>query len=275
MPCSLHLDHRDYRWFDRQLPASNSWSRWEQEQASALAVLLLQLGLLVALLRYRLYDAEVVIGRSVNFAVVTLGVAAIFAAAGDAVNRSSILIRETRTTKGRSFSPRHWRRSWSTDPGTRAALVGERFQRTSSCSATTFRNRCATCAKQRRHETLDEILAQVDAGVRAVEPGHDRQWLRAQLRGLGSDQVEEWRSSVFAQDYRERHLRAFPTDCFRSMSLWSPARMKSQSALSSSAAARWIDPGRESRRRSPKSPRHRRAIRTVISERPAKLRFLD
>ena len=41
----------------------------------ALAGLILQLGLLIALLRYRLYDAEVVIGRSVNFAVITLGVA--------------------------------------------------------------------------------------------------------------------------------------------------------------------------------------------------------
>ena len=53
----------------------------------ALAGLILQLGLLIALLRYRLYDAEVVIGRSVNFAVITLGVAAIFAAAGDALKQ--------------------------------------------------------------------------------------------------------------------------------------------------------------------------------------------
>ena len=53
----------------------------------ALAGLILQLGLLIALLRYRLYDAEIVIGRSVNFAVITLGVAAIFAAAGDALKQ--------------------------------------------------------------------------------------------------------------------------------------------------------------------------------------------
>jgi hypothetical protein len=51
----------------------------------ALAALFLQLGLLIALLRYRLYDAEIAIGRSVNFAVITLGVAAVFAAAGDAL----------------------------------------------------------------------------------------------------------------------------------------------------------------------------------------------
>ena len=45
----------------------------------ALAVLFLQLGLLIALLRYRLYDAEIVISRSANFALITLGVAAVFA----------------------------------------------------------------------------------------------------------------------------------------------------------------------------------------------------
>ena len=39
----------------------------------ALAVLFLQLGLLVALLRYRLYDAEIVISRSANIALITLG----------------------------------------------------------------------------------------------------------------------------------------------------------------------------------------------------------
>src|SRR4029079_14259781 len=53
--------------------------------ALALAVLVLQLGLLVALLRYRLYDAEVVISRSANIALITLAVAAVFAAAADAL----------------------------------------------------------------------------------------------------------------------------------------------------------------------------------------------
>src|SRR5438874_3356082 len=52
-----------------------------------LAFLCLQLGLLVALLRFRLYDAEVVIGRSVNIALITVGVAAVFAATADAVKQ--------------------------------------------------------------------------------------------------------------------------------------------------------------------------------------------
>src|SRR5438270_3795893 len=42
----------------------------------ALAILVLQIGLLIALLRYRLYDAEFVISRSANVAPITLAVAA-------------------------------------------------------------------------------------------------------------------------------------------------------------------------------------------------------
>ena len=52
-----------------------------------LAFLLLQLGLLVALLRFRLYDAEAVISRSANFALITLGVAAVFAATADGLKQ--------------------------------------------------------------------------------------------------------------------------------------------------------------------------------------------
>jgi hypothetical protein len=52
-----------------------------------LAFLCLQLGLMIALLRYRLYDAETVISRSANIALVTLGVTAIFAGAADALKQ--------------------------------------------------------------------------------------------------------------------------------------------------------------------------------------------
>ena len=46
-----------------------------------LAFLSLQLGLMVALLRFRLYDAETAISRSANIALITLGVTAVFAGA--------------------------------------------------------------------------------------------------------------------------------------------------------------------------------------------------
>src|SRR5438309_930491 len=49
----------------------------------ALAVLILQVGLLIALVRYRLYDAEFVISRSANVALITVAVAAVFAGPAD------------------------------------------------------------------------------------------------------------------------------------------------------------------------------------------------
>jgi len=52
-----------------------------------LAFLSLQLGLLIALMRFRLYDAEVVISRSANVALITLGVAAVFAATADGLKQ--------------------------------------------------------------------------------------------------------------------------------------------------------------------------------------------
>jgi hypothetical protein len=47
--------------------------------ALGFSVLLLQLGLLVALIRYRLYDAESIISRTASVAIVTLSIIAIFA----------------------------------------------------------------------------------------------------------------------------------------------------------------------------------------------------
>jgi hypothetical protein len=47
--------------------------------ALGLSVLVLQLGLLVALVRYRLYDAEAVISRTASIAIVTLAIVAVFA----------------------------------------------------------------------------------------------------------------------------------------------------------------------------------------------------
>lgn len=52
-----------------------------------LAFLFLMTGLLIALMRYRLYDAEFVISRSANVAFITLGVAAVFAATADALKQ--------------------------------------------------------------------------------------------------------------------------------------------------------------------------------------------
>src|SRR3546814_9958827 len=50
-------------------------------------VLVLQLGLLIALIRYRLYDADFVISKSANFALIGLIIVAVFAGVADALKQ--------------------------------------------------------------------------------------------------------------------------------------------------------------------------------------------
>jgi hypothetical protein len=182
----------------------------------ALAALVLQLGLLVALLRYRLYDAEIVIGRSVNFAVITLGVAAVFAAAGDAVkqivynysgntnNEGPIIFAAALATI--MINPIQERvQRWSE----------KRFQK----NLFLLRNDFPQSVRDMREtsslaEMLEEILAQVDRGVRAVRAAMIVNGCVLSARGLATDEVEAWRASVFAQDYKrdicEPSDRLFP-----------------------------------------------------------------
>jgi hypothetical protein len=170
----------------------------------ALAALFLQLGLLVALLRYRLYDAEIAIGRSVNFAVITLGVAAIFAAAGDGLkqviynysgntnNELPIVFAAALATI--MVNPIQERvQAWSE----------KRFQK----NLFLLRNDLPQSVRDMREtaslpEMLDETLAQIDRGVRAVRAAMIVNGCVLSARGLGCDEVEEWRKSVFAQDYK-------------------------------------------------------------------------
>jgi hypothetical protein len=182
----------------------------------ALAALVLQLGLLVALLRFRLYDAEIVIGRSVNFAVITLGVAAIFAAAGDAVkqivynysgntnNEGPIIFAAALATI--MINPIQERvQRWSE----------KRFQK----NLFLLRNDLPQSVRDMREtssldEMLEEILAQVDRGVRAVRAAMIVNGCVLGVRGPRVEEVEEWRTSVFAQDYKrdlcEPSDRLFP-----------------------------------------------------------------
>lgn len=182
----------------------------------ALAALLLQVGLLIALLRYRLYDAEVVIGRSVNFAIVTLGVAAIFAAAGDAVKQ--IVYNYSGNTNNEG--PIIFAAALATimiNP------IQERVQRWSEKkfqkNLFLLRNDLPQSVRDMREtaslgEMLDEILAQVDRGVRAVRAAMIVNGCVLSVRGLTNDEVEAWRTSVFAQDYKsdicEASDRLFP-----------------------------------------------------------------
>jgi hypothetical protein len=169
----------------------------------AIAVLLLQLGLLIALLRYRLYDAEIVISRSANFALITLAVAAIFASAADALKQVVYNFYGNTGSEG---------------PVVIAAAIAtvlinpiqERIHRWSEKkfqkNLFLLRDDLPELVRDMREtaslqEMVDEILAQVDRGVRAVCSAMIVNGRILRARGITVDEVEDWRSSKFAEDY--------------------------------------------------------------------------
>ena len=181
-----------------------------------LAALFLQLGLLVSLLRYRLYDAEIAIGRSVNFAVVTLGVAAVFAAAGDAVKQLIYNYSGNTNNEG----PIVFAAALAT---IMVNPIQDRVQRWSEKRFQKhlflLRNDLPQSVRDMREtasleDMLSEILAQVDRGVRAVRTAMIVNGRVLSVRGFSTDEVEAWRTSVFAQDYKsdicEASDRVFP-----------------------------------------------------------------
>jgi hypothetical protein len=182
----------------------------------ALAVLILQLGLLVALLRYRLYDAEVAIGRSVNFAVITLGVGAVFAAAGDGLKQVVYNISGNTNNEGPIIFAAALATIMVNPIQERVQAWSEkRFQK----NLFLLRNDLPQSVRDMREtaslrDMLDEILAQVDRGVRAVRAAMIVNGCVMAARGLRTDEVEAWRTTVFAQDYKsdicEASDRLFP-----------------------------------------------------------------
>jgi hypothetical protein len=135
-----------------------------------LAFLLLQLGLLVALLRYRLYDAESVITRSASIALIMLAVATIFEAAIEAAKQ--LIQAEFGQNAG------------SSAPVAAAALTTILFnpiyERVQAWTERRFHRRLVElrddlpeCLRDLRHvatlpELLDEIFNRIEAGVRPV-----------------------------------------------------------------------------------------------------------
>jgi hypothetical protein len=182
----------------------------------ALAFLLLQLGLLVALIRYRLYDAEIVIGRSVNFAIITLGVAAVFAAAGDGLKQ--IVYNYSGNTNNEV--PIIFAAALAT---IMVNPIQERVQRWSEKkfqrNLFLLREDLPQSMRDMREtaslgEMLEEILAMVDRGVRSVRAAMIVNGCVLSVRDLSVEEVEAWRTSVFAQDYKrdicEASDRLFP-----------------------------------------------------------------
>ncbi|HEX2762261.1 MAG TPA: hypothetical protein VHM92_00245 [Allosphingosinicella sp.] len=136
--------------------------------AFGLAFLLLQLGLLVALMRYRLYDAETVITRSASVAVITLALAGIFAATMEGVkmvvqNAFGQSASNTAAIVGAAVS---------------TVLVNPIYERAQAWAERRFHRRLVElrsdlpdCLRDLRHvatlpELLKEVLDRIQAGVR-------------------------------------------------------------------------------------------------------------
>jgi hypothetical protein len=170
----------------------------------ALAVLFLQMGLLIALLRYRLYDAEVVISRSANFALIALAVAAVFGAAADGLKQ---------------IVYNYYGNTNSEGPVVIAAALAtilvnpiqERIHRWSEKkfqkNLFLLRDDLPESVRDLREtasldEMLDSILSQIDRGVRAVRGAMIVNGCVMCVRGLTVEDVETWRISLFAQDYK-------------------------------------------------------------------------
>jgi hypothetical protein len=182
----------------------------------ALAVLMLQVGLLIALVKYRLYDAEFVISKSANVALITIAVAAVFAGTADGLKQ--IIYNYYGNTN--SEGPVIFAAALSTvliNP------IQERVQRWSERrfqrNLFLLRDDLPEVARDMREtaslgEMLDEILARVDRGVRAIRAASIVNGCVLRSRGLSIEDVEAWRTTSFAHDYKsdicEPKDRLFP-----------------------------------------------------------------
>jgi len=159
------------------------------------AFLLLQLGLLVALLKYRLYDAESVITRSASIAVIMLLIATLFEAVIEAMKQF------VQNEFGQS--------SGSTGPVAAAALstilINPVYERVQAWTERRFHRRLVElredlpdCLRDLRHvatlcELLDEVFDRVEAGVRAIRVAAIAGDRVLAARGASEDEVRQWR----------------------------------------------------------------------------------
>ena len=163
-----------------------------------LAFLCLQLGLLIALMRYRLYDAETVISRSANVALITLGVAAVFAATADALKQLVYNYYGNSNSEG----PVIFAAALST------VLVNPIQERITRWSEKRFqhglvvmRDELPDSVRDLREtgdlgELIDDVLARIMKGVVTTHAAAiiDQGVFRA--RGASKERVEEWRDQT-------------------------------------------------------------------------------
>jgi hypothetical protein len=171
----------------------------------ALAVLLLQAGLLIALLRFRLYDAEVVISRSANFALITLLIGGIFAAANEAVK---VFIQGL-------YGPDAGQSTGIFAAAIATVAVTPLYEKIQRWSEKKFqrnlyllRDDLPECVRDLREtastsELIEEVLARIERGVRSVRAAAIINGEVLNTRGVTREEVQAWRSSIEAQDYKE------------------------------------------------------------------------
>lgn len=162
--------------------------------AFGLAFLLLQAGLLVALLRYRLYDAEVAISRSASFALIAVILAGIFAATMEGVKEVIL----------RFFG----REAGSIAPIVGAALstvmINPVYERVQGWAERRFQRRLVEmrrdlpdCLRDLRHfaslpELVEEVLKRISSGVRSARLALVLDGRVAGTRGTNAAEVEAW-----------------------------------------------------------------------------------
>ena len=159
-----------------------------------LAFLALQTGLLIALLRFRLYDAEAVISRSATFALITIALGGIFAATNEAV---------------KVFVQGFYGPNAGQTPGIFAAavatvLVTPAQERISAWSERRFqrnlvrlRDELPECVRDMREtaslkELLDEVIERISDGVRTVRIAAVVEGEVADSRGITVDEAKAW-----------------------------------------------------------------------------------
>jgi len=180
----------------------------------AIGVLILQFGLLIALVRYRLYDAEVAISRSANFALITLSVAAIFAAVQDGLKQ--VVYNYSGNTN--SEGPIIFAAALAT------MLVNPIQERITKWSEKKFqhnlfilRDDLPDSVKELREtasldEMLTEVLRRIENGVRAIRSAVIVEGRIVDARDVTVNEVEDWRAlhEGFSRDLCEPKDRMFP-----------------------------------------------------------------
>ncbi|MGZ8296671.1 MAG: hypothetical protein ACXWU4_05835, partial [Allosphingosinicella sp.] len=162
--------------------------------AFGLAFLLLQAGLLIALLRYRLYDAEVAISRSASFALIALILAAVFAATMEGVKE--VILRFFGRDAG-SIAP-------IVGAALSTAMVSPIYERVQGWAERRFHRRLAEmrrdlpdCLRDLRHfatlpELVEEVLERISSGVRSARLALVLDGKVAGSRGTSDEAVVAW-----------------------------------------------------------------------------------